>query len=216
MQALFARGCPLVILACNTASARALRSIQQEELPKHFPDRRVLGVIRPTAEVIGNFSRSGCVGVLGTAGTVKSGSYLLEAEKFFPGLRVFQQACPMLVPLIENGAHDTEGARFFVRQYVGELLAQCADIDVALLACTHYPILERAIADALPLGVRLLSQGSIVGASLEDYLARHPELAVRISTGGTRAFMTTDHAEDFEQQATLFFGEAVRAVHTVA
>lgn len=218
VQALFARGCPLVILACNTASARALRSIQQEELPKHFPDRRVLGVIRPTAEVLGSFSRAGCVGILGTEGTVKSGSYVLEAEKFFPALRVFQQACPMLVPLIESGEQDTDGARFFIRQYTAELLAQCPDMDAVLLACTHYPLVEAAIREALPEGIAVISQSGLVAASLEDYLARHPAMESRISTHATRTFLTTDSAKDFSEKATLFFGGPVVAqtVHVAA
>ena len=150
VRELFSRGCPLVILACNTASAKALRSIQQDVLPYEFPDKRVLGIVRPTAEEIGKFSKSGHIGIFGTAGTVSSGSYLIEINHFFPDLKVTQHACPMWVPLVEYGERESEGARFFVKKDVDALLAEDPDIDTVLLACTHYPLLEGAIRAALP------------------------------------------------------------------
>ncbi|HLI93421.1 MAG TPA: glutamate racemase, partial [Puia sp.] len=158
---LFHRGCPLVILACNTASAKALRTIQQVDLPKIAPDNRVLGVIRPTTEVIGNYTHTGNVGILATRGTVLSGSYPIEIGKFYPGLRVYQQACPLWVPLIENNEHDKPGADYFVREYMDQLRAQSAAIDTVLLACTHYPLLAEKIAACLPAGARLVAQGEI-------------------------------------------------------
>lgn len=205
------QGCPLVILACNTASAKALRQIQTRDLPGAFPDRRVLGVIRPTAEAIGKFGAGGSLGILGTVGTVQSGSYLLEIEKFYPNLRVYQQACPLLVPMIENGAHQSEGAIFFLKQYLDQLQAQAPDIDTLLLACTHYPLMEDSIRALLPPSIKIVSQGELVAASLEDYLARHPNRRDRISTAGTTRFFTTDDPEDFEHHTASFYGAAVKA-----
>lgn len=207
----FDQGCPLVIVACNTASAKALRSIQQNDLPHIDPTRRVLGVIRPTAEVIGNYSRTKSVGVLGTKGTINSGSYEIEIGHFFPEVRVHPLACPMWVPLIEYGEYNSEGADFFVRKYLDELLAKAPDIDTILLACTHYPLLIEKIRKHLPEGIRAVPQGDIVAASLDDYLQRHPEMEQRISQGGNMRFFTTDDAADFEQHATVFFGKAVDA-----
>lgn len=207
----FDQGCPLVILACNTASAKALRSIQQNDLPAIDPDKRVLGVIRPTAEVIGNYSKTRSVGVLGTKGTVNSGSYQMEIAHFFPDVRVHQLACPLWVPLIEYGEYDTEGADFFVKKYLDELMAQAPDIDTVLLACTHYPLLMDKIRRHLPEGVQVIAQGDIVAASLEDYLQRHPEMEQRISRSGHMRFYTTDDPADFEQHATVFFGRPVDA-----
>ena len=174
VRELFSRGCPLVILACNTASAKALRSIQQDVLPYEFPDKRVLGIVRPTAEEIGKFSKSGHIGIFGTAGTVSSGSYLIEINHFYPELKVTQHACPMWVPLVEYGERESEGARFFVKKDVDALLAQDPDIDTVLLACTHYPLLEGAIRAALPEKVKLVFQGDIVSEKTVDYLKRHP------------------------------------------
>jgi glutamate racemase len=211
VQWLFSQGCPLVIVACNTSSAKALRSIQQKDLPATYPDRRVLGVIRPTAEVIGNYSTTGTVGVLATKGTVASNSYSLEIQKFYPDLKIYQQAAPLWVPLIEAGEHDTEGADFFVRKYVDEILQQSKDIDVLLLACTHYPLLEEKLRKYLPQDIQIVSQGSIVADSLADYLERHPDMEGRITKGGTMQFFSTDTAEDFDQRATQFFGEAISA-----
>lgn len=204
VRELFKRGCPLVIIACNTASAKALRSIQQQVLPVEFPDRRVLGIIRPTAEEIGKFSKTGHIGILGTSGTVSSGSYLLEINHFFPNLVVNQHACPMWVPLVEYGERGTDGARFFVKKEVDALMAEDPNIDTVLLACTHYPLLKEEIENALPQHVRLVFQGSIVADKTVDYLKRHPEMEVRLSKGGKSSFLTTDTAKFFEKGAFLF------------
>ncbi|MEJ7682616.1 MAG: glutamate racemase [Segetibacter sp.] len=170
VQWFFKQGCSLVILACNTASAKALRTIQQNDLPVAAPDKRVLGVIRPTTERIGEFTKTGDVGVLGTNGTVQSQSYLIEIEKFFPDIRVYQQACPMLVPLIENREYETEGADFFIKKYLKSLLDLSDKIDTILLACTHYPLLKNKFEQFLPNAVTVISQGNIVAESLADYL----------------------------------------------
>lgn len=205
----FRQGCPLVILACNTASARALRSIQQADLERLDPTRRVLGIIRPTAEVIGQYTSTKKVGVLATKGTVSSGSYNVEIRQHSPGVEVFSEACPMWVPLVESGEHGSPGADYFVQKHVNALLQKSPGIDAVLLGCTHYPLLEEKIRACLPAGVTLLSQGGIVAASLEDYLNRHPEMEARLSHGGERRFCTTDSAADFNVQAQVFFGEAV-------
>ncbi|HMO34221.1 MAG TPA: glutamate racemase [Lacibacter sp.] len=203
----FQQGCPLVILACNTASAKALRTIQQQDLPRLAPTNRVLGVIRPTTEVMGSFSRSGHIGILATAGTVESGSYVIELKKFFPQLTVHQQACPMWVPLIENNEHRSEGAAYFIQKDVQALLQQDARIDNILLGCTHYPLVEERIRGFLPPGIQLVSQGSIVAHSLAGYLQRHPEMESRLLRKGRRRFCTTDSTADFDRHATLFYGE---------
>ncbi len=213
VQKLFDKGCPLVILACNTASAKALRTIQQKDLPQLAPDRRVLGVIRPTTEQLGNLSQSGQVGILGTSGTVSSRSYVIEAEKFFPDLQVFQEACPMWVPLVENGEHQSPGADYFVRQHLDRLRAHGPRIDTIVLACTHYPLLLPKIKAYLPAGIQLIAQGPLVADSLFDYLKRHPEMEQQLSKKGERLFFTTDSAADFEARASLFYGETVHATH---
>jgi glutamate racemase len=210
----FAQGCSLVILACNTASAKALRNIQQLDLPHIDPSLRVLGVIRPTTEVLGNFSPNHQIGIMGTLGTVQSDSYPIELAKFFPSLQVFQQACPMWVPLIENGEFDQPGADYYVQQYLNALFSQSKDIDAILLACTHYPLLEAKIKSFLPKGVQLVSQSSIVAESLAKYLKNHPEIAQKCSQHGQLSFYTTDNAEMFEKQGSLFFGQKIEAKHT--
>ena len=210
---LFGEGCPLVILACNTASAKALRTIQQNDLPRIAPDNRVLGVIRPTTEVVGNYTRTGNVGILATRGTVLSESYPIEIARFFPDLRVYQQACPLWVPLIENNEHDKPGADYFVREYMDLLHDQSPDIDTVLLACTHYPLLKDKIAPCLPPGSRLISQGEIVAASLADYLQRHPEMETRCSRNGQTLFYTTDSTEDFNSHAATFYGSELQSTH---
>ncbi|UFH52278.1 glutamate racemase [Spirosoma sp. KNUC1025] len=210
---LFDRGCRLVILACNTASAKALRNIQQLDLPTLAPDRRVLGVIRPTTEVIGTYSKTGHVGILATRGTVTSESYLVEIEKFFPDLSVFQEACPMWVPLVENGEYASPGADYFVQQHIDRLLGKSRKIDTLLLACTHYPLLLNKIRQTAPPNVTILSQGGIVADSLVDYLKRHPELETQCSKHGRRLFLTTDSTDDFDRQATIFYGDSVQSVH---
>ncbi|GAA4305987.1 glutamate racemase [Compostibacter hankyongensis] len=210
---LFEQGCHLVILACNTASAKALRTIQQRDLPLLDPSRRVLGVIRPTAEIAGNLTRSRQIGVLATAGTVASGSYPIEVGKFFPDIQVFQEACPMWVPLVENGEAESDGADYFIRKKLDDLLGSAPGIDALLLGCTHYPLLLPKIKQYLPEGVEAYAQGDIVAASLADYLERHPEMAARCSRGGTRTFCTTDDPVMFDRQAEIFFGAATRSVH---
>jgi glutamate racemase len=210
---LFAQGCPLVILACNTASAKALRSIQQKDLAHIDPTKRVLGVIRPTTEVIGNYTSSGEIGILATPGTVSSGSYPIEIAKFFPELKVFQQACPMWVPLIENNEHQTEGAGFFVRKCVKSLIDQSPKIDTILLACTHYPLLLDKIAAAAGPGIRIVSQGEIVADSLADYLQRHPEIEQKLGKNRSRTFYTTDSVEEFDRQGSAFYGSHVESQH---
>ena len=206
---LFSMGCQLVILACNTASAKALRTIQQKDLPSIDTKRRVLGVIRPTAEVVGNYSNTRHVGVLGTQGTIKSESYVLEIARFFPDLHVHQQACPMWVPLIENNEHLSPGADYFVQKYLNELLNQNAYIDTVILGCTHYPLLLDKIHHFLPSTIKVISQGAIVAASLKDYLLRHPEIEVRCSKSSAIRFLTTDSTETFNANASIFFGEEV-------
>lgn len=212
VQWFFGMGCPLVILACNTASAKALRNIQQLDLPKtDDPTRRVLGVIRPTTEILGQYTQSGKVGVLGTAGTVKSDSYPMEMGKYWPEVKVYQQACPLWVPLIENDEHRGEGADFFVKKYLDQLFAQAEGIDTLLLACTHYPLLQPKLKKHLPEGIAMIAQGEIVAKSLVDYLARHPEMEARLSRGGERRFCTTDDPRDFEKQARIFLGREIEA-----
>jgi len=185
---LFNMGCELIVLACNTASAKALRTIQQKDLAKFGPHKRVLGVIRPTTEIIGHYSKSGHVGVLGTPGTINSGSYLVEIEKFFPDLHVYQEACPMWVPLIENNEYQNEGADFFIKKHVQQLMQQQEKIDAIILGCTHYPLIINQIKKYLPEQVHLLSQGSIVAKSLTDYLLRHPDLEKKCSKHGRIEF----------------------------
>jgi glutamate racemase len=211
VQYLFSCNCHLVILACNTASAKALRTIQQRYLPVSFPERRVLGVIRPTTEKAREFTLTGALGILATQGTVQSGSYVMEIKKFFPDVRVYQQACPMWVPLVENNEHLGPGADYFVEKYIQQLFQQAADIDALLLACTHYPLLLPKISKYVPPHVRLISQGPLVATSLKDYLCRHPEIDQCCSKTGRRDFLTTDSAEWFARQATVFYGEKVEA-----
>ena len=209
----FNNRCHLVILACNTASAKALRTIQQNDLVKIDKEKRVLGVIRPTTEVIGVHSESKHVGILATAGTVSSCSYVLEIEKFFPDLKVYQQACPMWVPLVENNEYANHGTDFFVKKYIEQLLEQDEAIDTILLACTHYPILLDKIKEYSPADMKILTQGEIVAQSLEDYLVRHPEIENRCSKNGNREFYTTDSTEDFDSHAGRFFGAPVKSSH---
>lgn len=210
---LFKQNCPLIVLACNTASAKALRSIQQNDLEKKFSGKKILGVIRPTTEIIGECSATGHVGIMATRGTVQSQSYLIEIEKFFPGTTVNQQACPMLVPLIENNEFENEAADFFIRKYVSELQQQDDKIDTILLACTHYPLIKKRIESFLPAGIRVMAQGEIVAASLEDYLHRHSEIETQLSKTKTIRFFTTDSAEDFNDNGSIFYGGLVQASH---
>jgi len=209
----FEQGCPLVILACNTASAKALRTIQQNDLPRLAPDRRVLGVIRPTTEIIGHLTESKSIGILATTGTIASNSYAIEIGKFFPELTVTQEACPLWVPLVENNEHLGNGADYFVKKHLKNVFDKAPDIDVILLACTHYPLMRNKILEYLPIDVKLLSQGEIVAESLVDYLQRHPEMEKRCSQNEDRQFYTTDSSRDFDNHATLFFGSSVRSRH---
>lgn len=209
----FKQGCPLVILACNTASAKALRTIQQRDLSFIDPDKRVLGVIRPTSEIIGNFTKNNQVGILGTSGTVQSNSYPIEIEKFFPAIRVYQQACPMWVPLIENNEHNSPGADYFIQKNIHQLLAQSPNIDTILLACTHYPLMLDKLKQYVPAGTTILSQGEIVANSLADYLKRHSVLAEKCTKNGRLGFFTTDSANDFDNHGAIFFGKPVISTH---
>jgi glutamate racemase len=209
----FKMGCPLVVLACNTASAKALRTIQQRNLPLMSPGKRVLGVIRPTAEVIGNYTKTQSIGILGTRGTVSSGSYRIEINKFFPGIRVHQLACPMLVPIVEYGEYKSGGADYFVQKYIDELLSHSPDIDTILLACTHYPLLMDKIKKYLPEGIAVVSQGALVAESLADYLIRHPEIDSSLTKNGEMSFYTTDDTTDFDNQGSVFFGRPVQSSH---
>jgi glutamate racemase len=213
VQWFFSKGCSLVILACNTASAKALRTIQQIDLPTIDLEKRVLGVIRPTAEVIGTYSESKHVGILATTGTVSSLSYVLEIEKFYPGLKVYQQACPLWVPLVENNEYQNHGTDFFVKKYIQQLLEQDEAIDTILLACTHYPLLLDKIREYSPADMKILTQGVIVAESLADYLARHPEIETKCTKTGGREFYTTDSTQDFDNHAGIFFGQPVLSKH---
>jgi len=209
VQWFFGQGCPLVILACNTASAKALRTIQQRDLPGFGADKRVLGVIRPTAEVIGNYTQTKSVGVLGTKGTITSGSYEIEIHHFFPEIKVHQLACPMWVPLIENGEYNGPGADYFVKKYLDDLQSASPDLDTILLACTHYPLLMDKIRKFLPENIQVVSQGPIVANSLAVYLERHPEMEQKLTKKGRKQFFTTDDTADFDVHGRVFFGADV-------
>lgn len=213
VEYLFARGCQLVILACNTASAKALRTIQQHDLAGLDPDRRVLGVIRPTAEAVGVLSRNGHVGLFGTPGTVASGSYDMELAKLQPHLHLSSHACPMWVPLVENMESDGPGADYFVRKDIDALFAADPAIDTVILGCTHYPLLINKIRQYLPDGAEVLHQGQIVARSLLDYLRRHPEMDSRITRGATVEYLTTENPAKFSAMAAVFLGDTVESVH---
>lgn len=213
VQKLFAMNCPLIILACNTASAKALRNIQQLDLPKIAPDKRVLGVIRPTSEIVGEHTRTNHIGIMGTTGTILSNSYKIEIEKSYPNVKVFQQACPMWVPLIENNELKSPATDLFIKKYLKELFAKSKKIDTIILGCTHYPLLLSKIKKHAPRNVEIIPQGKIVANSLADYLKRHTELENKISKGGSLDFFTTDAPESFDKLATIFFGKKVHSKH---
>ena len=213
VKALFDKGCELVILACNTASAKALRTIQQKDLPVIAPNKRVLGVIRPTTELLGNYTKTKEVGIFATSGTVTSQSYVIEIQKFFPDVKVFQEACPMWVPLIENNELDGVGANYFVEKHVQQLLHQSQNIDTVVLGCTHYPLLKSLIEKHLPKKIHILTQGSIVANGLKDYLLRHPEMETLLSKNARRDFYTTDSTYLFDSHASLFYGKVVESKH---
>lgn len=210
---LFDMNCHLIVLACNTASAKALRSIQQHDLEAYGPGHRVLGVIRPTTEMIGKVSRTKHIGIMATAGTVQSQSYVVEIHKFFPEVKVFQQACPMWVPLIENNEHNSPGADYFVQEYIEQLLAQSPHIDTIVLGCTHYPLMLDKIRKYVPAHIQLIVQGEIVAERLVDYLQRHPEIETLCSKGGQYRFFTTETPEEFDAKARLFYPGAVHSQH---
>ena len=220
VKKLFEMGCPLVILGCNTASAKALRSIQQKYLPTAAPDRRVLGVIRPTAEIVGELSHTKHIGVLATEGTIKSQSYNLEIEKLYPDCTVVGQACPMWVPLVENNEFDKPGADYFVKDSLLKLIDQDPLIDTIILGCTHFPLLlpkiEQQLAQLSTINsksstIKLIPQGQYIASSLEDYLRRHPEMDERLTRGGTCKYLTTESATKFRECASLFLNEEVEA-----
>lgn len=206
---LFEMGCHLVILACNTASAKALRSIQINDLPHLDPQRRVLGVIRPTVECIGNLTQSRHIGVLATAGTIRSESYPMEVHKLFPDIKVSGEACPLWVPLVENNEAQGEGADYFVRKHIDRLLAADNRIDTVILGCTHYPLLLPKIRQYMPADIHIVAQGELVAESLKDYLHRHPEMDARCTRGGNCRYCTTEAEEKFSESASTFLNQAV-------
>jgi glutamate racemase len=207
---LFDKGCRVVVLACNTASAKALRTIQRINLPQIDPVRRVLGVIRPVTESAGVYTKNNHLGILGTEGTVQSGSYPIEIKKFFPDIIVTQEACPIWVPLVENHEHDSKGADFFVKQHVDHILTLDPSIDALILACTHYPLLINKIRQFTPQHVSIISQGEIVAKSLADYFVRHPEKEEMCSQNGNRHFYTTDYTASFDRMTRLLFDMAIQ------
>ena len=211
VKKLFELGCPLVVLACNTASAKALRTIQQEYLAKYCPQNRVLGIIRPTAEALGSITKTKKVGVLGTAGTVNSQSYILETTKLFPEIKIFQQACPLLVPIVENHEIDTPGADFFVEKYLNLLFTQDPEIDTIVLGCTHYPLLINSFKKFLSPDIHIVKQNEIVAHSLQDYLLRHPEMDARLSKNSSICYYTTDDSTLFDMSASVFMGSEVHS-----
>ena len=208
---LFEMGCNLVVLACNTASAKALRTIQQIDLPRLDATRRVLGIIRPTVESIGELTKTRHVGLLATPGTVKSLSYPLEINKLFPDITVTSESCPIWVPLVETGESQSEGADYFIKHHVDNLLAKDSRIDTIILGCTHYPLLLDKIRKYVPEGINIVSQGEYVAASLKDYMERHPEMDVRCTKGGSCRYYTTESVETFLPNASIFLNSVVDA-----
>ena len=212
---LFEQGCELVILACNTASAKALRSIQQKDLPLIDSNKRVLGVIRPTSEVIGDFSKNKHIGILATEGTIKSDSYRLEIAKFFPEVQLTQKACPIWVPLIENQLHEEVGGKWFIKRDIDRLLEKDRYIDTILLGCTHYPLVAEIVRESVPEHVKVVTQGEIVAKSLKKYLENHIELANKCTKNGIVHYLTTETASDFDKKASAFVGEEIYSTHVV-
>lgn len=212
---LFQQGCQLVILACNTASAKALRTIQQVDIPSLDPNRRVLGIIRPTVECIGDITESRHVGVLATEGTIKSHSYPLEIRKLFPEIEVTGEACPMWVPLVETGEYNSDGADFFVKRHIDNLMERDPEIDSVILGCTHYPILLDKIRKYMPGHVKLVTQGAAVAASLKSYLERHPRMEALCTKGGNTVFCTTEAGGKFGEQASLFLNQSITVKNVV-
>jgi glutamate racemase len=213
VEKLFSMGCHLVILACNTASAKALRTIQQKDLPRIAPGKRVLGVIRPTTENIHRYTQTKHIGILATPGTVKSESYVIEIAKFAPDVVVTQEACPMWVPLVENNEYQTPGGEYFIRQHIDHLFQQDPLIDTLVLGCTHYPILIETIKKMVPPNINILSQGEIVARQLKDYLTRHTEIEMKCSQNGTALYYTTEDPAAFNEKAGIFLDEKISAQH---
>lgn len=216
VKKLFDLGCQLVILGCNTASAKALRSIQQINLPQLDPTRRVLGVIRPTVECIGSLTKTKHVGILGTVGTIKSESYPIEIHKLWPDVQVTGYACPMWVPLVEYNEFTGEGADYFIKKDIDGLLSQDPNIDTIILGCTHYPLLWEKIRKYTPSHIHLISQGDYVAKSLKDYLERHPEMDARCTKKGSCRFLTTESVDKFEESAVIFLGQEKVAVQHIS
>jgi len=214
VKTLFDMGCPLVIIACNTSSAKALRTIQQKDLPRLDPSKRVLGVIRPTVEAVNKFTATGHIGILGTPGTVNSESYIIEIKKLYPDLVASQEACPLWVPLVENMECNNQGAHYFVSKNIHSLLSKDGRIDTIILGCTHYPLLLELIRKVVPQNISVVPQDEIVAQSLSDYLHRHPEMDDRITRAARCRFYTTETAELFQERASLFFGKPIQAEHT--
>ncbi|MBN2165511.1 MAG: glutamate racemase [Marinilabiliaceae bacterium] len=210
---LFEMGSPLVILACNTASAKALRTIQQNDLPLIDLEKRVLGVIRPSVEKVKSVTSKNKIGVLGTIGTIQSDSYPLEIKKLFPNVEVFQEACPMWVPLVENNEFDSEGADYFIKKNIDNLFAKDSNIDSVILGCTHYPLLIEKIRKYIPLGVNIIEQGQVVAESLKDYLQRHPEIEEKCLKNGVTHFFTTESVNKFKQAAGVFLNQKIKVEH---
>ena len=206
---LFEMGCHLVVLGCNTASAKALRTIQQHDLPTLDPQRRVLGIIRPTAEVIGSLTHTRHVGVFATEGTIRSESYNLEIHKLFPDIKVSGVACPFWVPLVEYNEADSPGADYFVKKRIDQMMRMDPDIDTVILGCTHYPLLLPKIHKYIPRGIRIISQGEYVAGSLQRYFERHPDMEARCTRNGGVHYLTTENPEKFKEQAQLFLHEPV-------
>lgn len=216
VKKLFEQGCQLVILACNTASAKALRNIQQHDLPELDENRRVLGIIRPTAECIGSITKSRHVGFFATEGTVLSNSYQLEIVKLHPDVKVTGEPCPMWVPLVENNEYASDGADYFVKDKIDKLMSQDPDIDSIILGCTHYPLLIDKINKYKPEGVTIVPQGDYVAASLKDYLHRHPEMDAKLTKNGTSRFYTTENADKFKKSAAVFLDTTDLAVERIS
>lgn len=209
VEELFARGCNLVILACNTASANALRTIQQNDLPIIDAEKRVLGVIRPTAEIVGKISQTKHIAIVGTSGTIQSGTYTQEIQELFPDVKVLGEACPMWVPLVENLEFNKPGADYFIKQHLNRVFTKDLSIDTLILGCTHYPLLIEKIKQYLPSGVNLISQGEYVAKSLKDYLKRHPEMEEACTKNGETSYLTTESAEKFSEMAEVFLKQPI-------
>ena len=212
---LFAEGCHLVVLACNTASAKALRTIQQKDLYRFDKHKRVLGVIRPTTEIVKGYTHTNHIGIFATSGTVSSLSYPIEINKFYPEINVYQEACPMWVPLVENNEITNAGADYFIQKHVDALLSKSSEIDTIILGCTHYPILLNRLRKFVPEHIKILSQGDIVANSLQDYLTRHMELESFCAKNAQVSFNTTDFPENFDKGASIFWGSQVKSKHII-